>query len=515
MTYQLAPRPQIEGIACRAGAAYAGQCTYRGSPGRVIEIGPTLRLLSSSRLSGVTAANVSIRPALAEMSLRLAPHGPPQHKLIEITGDWEPDQPYEVRVSNLRTEDGQPVRALPPLAVRSSGHPPGVRVESGHLSFEHDAAPSIPFATIRPDNADVVYRAVGEGEELRALVAPGPFVRQGGVSHPLAALAPEARANRWGAGEFLFRGRDGRDASIAVVSFRADASREPGASQIAFAQSTDLGVTLRASAEGILVWVTSLSRGEPVAGASVTVADAEAHERASGRTDADGVAQIELDANPLVVTHAVRVVHGSDRAALLLDPRAALGPSSMGLTPGAEGAGDGPTVSVFTDRGAYRRSEGLHAKVVFRQVEGSRARAVRSGDFVARLLKSVLGRAGRRARHSTERVRHRERRLHHPRRRRSRRMAGRGPARGRRGRPRTAWLSRRGVPPAHLPGRPLPDPDSGALGRRAVGRGVSDLSVRRAGEPGRAPLDSIAHGERADAPPLVGVSFPPRSAASE
>jgi hypothetical protein len=321
MSYELAPHPHIEGIACQEGAAYVGQCTYQESPGHVIEIGPTLRLLSSARLASLDASQIHLRPALRDMEVRLAPFGPPQQRLIEIEGEWEADQVYEVRVSGLRTEDGDAVRPLPPLAVRSSGHAPSIRVASGRLTFEADADPEIRFAIIHPEPSDVVYRAVGEGEVLRALVSPGPFVRDGGFTEPLAPLAPSARPNRWGRGSFEWAGREGHESKMAVVEFRADPSNLPGASSTAFVQATDLGVTVRANAQGLLVWVTRLSSAEPIRGARVTVADAEAHERATGTTDADGVARISLEASPLVVSHALLVTLGDERAALLLDPR--------------------------------------------------------------------------------------------------------------------------------------------------------------------------------------------------
>lgn len=384
LSYELAPRPHVEGVACAEGAAYPGQCTYRESPGRVIDIGPALRLLASARLEGASAANVRVSPPLRELRVRLAPHGPPQARLLEVEGEWEPDQVYEVRVSGLRTEAGEPVRALPPLAVRSSGHAPQIRVASGRLTYEREAEPALSFAAIHPSASDVLYRAVPAGEELRALVSPATFVREGGASSPLAPLAPDARANRWGRGRFAWRAAsEGREEPMAVVAFRPDPSREIATQHTAFVQATDLGVTVRANADGLLVWVTRLSSAAPVRGARVTVADAQARTLAEATTDADGVARVDVEGNPLAVTHAVRVVAGGDRAALLLDPRRAVIPAAMGLTPGAP-SGD-LVATVLTDRGAYRPGEGLHAKVLLRRVEGARARAVRTGRFVARL----------------------------------------------------------------------------------------------------------------------------------
>jgi len=384
LSYELAPRPHIEGVDCNEGAAYVGQCTHHGSPGRVVDIGPALRLLSSARLGGATAANFRIRPALRDVQVRLAPHGAPQHRLIELRGEWDPDQVYEVRVTALRTEEGESVRPLPPLAVRSSGHAPQIRVATGRLGFEQDAAHELPFAAIHPEPSDVLYRAVAPGEELRALVSPTRFVRDGGERTELAPLAPDARPNRWGPGRYAWRDGDARDSRMAVVGFRPDPSQRTNAIQTAFAQATDLGVSLRAYPGGLLVWVTRLSDARPVEGAEITIADSEARERGTATTDARGLALIALEANPLVVTHAIRVTHGDDRVALLLDPRSAIGPATMGLTPGTAPDDDAPIATVFTDRGAYRPGEGVHAKVVLRRVTGTDVSAVSSGAFSVR-----------------------------------------------------------------------------------------------------------------------------------
>lgn len=384
-TFELAPRPHIEGIACDEGAAWASQCAHQSSPGAIIDIGPSLRLLASERLREVSTSNVRVTPSIRELRVRLAPHGPPERRLITIEGEWEPDQVYEVRLSGLLTESGEPLRPLPPLAVRSAGHPPQIRVASGRLTFERDTPPELPFAAIHPGPSDVLYRAIDSGQELQALVSASTFVRDGGASEPLAALAPGARPNRWGEGSYRWQSEE-RPSRMAVVSFRADPSRRAQNAATSFVQSTDLGVTVRANREGLLVWVTRLSTAEPVRGARITVADAQARSLAEGTTDRDGIARIALEGNPLIASHAIRVVHGDDRAALLLDPRSAVGPASMGLTPGPAPVEGASVATIFTDRGAYRPGEGMHAKIVLRRVEGARAEPVTRGEHAVRLF---------------------------------------------------------------------------------------------------------------------------------
>ena len=163
--------------------------------------------------------------------------------------------------------------------------------------------------------------------------------------------------------------------------------------QVMLVQRTDLGVTLKASRSNVVVAVTSLSAGEPVKGASVSLfADGKASYW-SGKTDADGV--VTAPPHPDrgcgscdVVAIVGAKTDGTDDTAyaqtrwrtwgdddsyefdessasaqelaerkerLALDAR---------LTPGATLKG-----SMFTDRGVYRLGDRVHVKGVLRMEE--------------------------------------------------------------------------------------------------------------------------------------------------
>lgn len=57
---------------------------------------------------------------------------------------------------------------------------------------------------------------------------------------------------------------------------------------------TNLGVHFKQGRENSVVWVTSLDRGRPVAGADVAVSDCTGKQRWAGRTDASGLARVPL-----------------------------------------------------------------------------------------------------------------------------------------------------------------------------------------------------------------------------
>lgn len=386
--YEMTPPPQIEGIDCPSEAYSAHQCTYTESPGRIVDIGPELRLLSSAPLVEPDPALVTIIPPLPKMRVALAEQGYAKARRLKITGEWTPNLAYEVRVGALRTADGRTLRPLAPLAVRSAGHTPAVQVATGRRTWESDAEPVIHFAAINPEKGQVRYHAVEEGRELDAVLAPETYLGAGDQAFALAPLAPNARPNRWGRGQIHWRDDEERAADMAVVGFFPSIEQSPSSARVAFVQSTDLGITLRGSLNDLAVWVTSLSENQPVTGAEVVVADQMQQTVGRGRTDGDGLAVIELPASsPLRSPHAVRVVAGDDRAVLVLDPRRAVAPYGMGLEPGEQGgAADRSVAAIFADRGAYRPGESLHAKVTLRQVADDQATAVVDQDIVVKLF---------------------------------------------------------------------------------------------------------------------------------
>lgn len=385
--YELMPRPQIEGIDCHEAATSPDECTYTESPGSVIDIGSTLRLLSSAQLGEVAASEVRVSPALPGLRVSVVQEGPAARRLLAIDGEWEPDQVYEVRVGRLVTAAGEALRPAAPLAIRSAGHAPEVRVATGRLSYESDAPPRLRFSAVNTSKGQVLYKAVPQGRELEAALSSRDFLGAGETVTPLAPLAPTARPNRWGAGELRWRDDGGRTADMAVVGFWPSVEQHTSLISTSFVQSTDLGVSLRGSQRDLLVWVTSLSTGRPVRGARVTAVTDLAAPAGEARTDGDGVAVIHLQQNPLQTAHAVLVAAGDDRAVVVLDPRQAVAPYGMGLTPG-EGAlaADLPVASVFADRGAYRPGEKLRAKLVVRQVRDATATAVTTGSVTVRLF---------------------------------------------------------------------------------------------------------------------------------
>lgn len=171
----------------------------------------------------------------------------------------------------------------------------------------------------------------------------------------------------------------GRGAAFVLLDVPGDAPVAPRLLTV-----TDLGVTAKLSHFGSLVWVTSLSSGAPVAGATVTVRAPGAPDLFTGTTDPDGVLAIPADAYDPVpppgekkraVGDAFAFVRSGDDwtyqklARSNADAHAAAG--FQDLSSRSEWLG-----TLFTDRGVYRPGETVKAGGIFRAIDAAGLHAV-------------------------------------------------------------------------------------------------------------------------------------------
>ncbi|MFN7143026.1 MAG: Ig-like domain-containing protein, partial [Myxococcota bacterium] len=140
---------------------------------------------------------------------------------------------------------------------------------------------------------------------------------------------------------------------------------------VSLLQVTDLGTTLKLAPDGATVWVTRLSDGSPVPGASVQVVRA-GQVRWSGSTDAEGLAVARADLvpddwaswrEPLWVV----VRSGDDTAITNHQWDQGLEGWSHGVSMGFEPNDTAVTMASFTDRGVYRPGDTAHVQITMRQ----------------------------------------------------------------------------------------------------------------------------------------------------
>lgn len=138
-------------------------------------------------------------------------------------------------------------------------------------------------------------------------------------------------------------------------------------------QVTNLGITVKDSPTSTLVFVTSLDKARPVAGASVSALGPQGALLWRATTGEDGVALApgiprRLDDRSMP---AFAVVAEKDGDAAFVAPRHF---QDLTWEWRQEDEDNEPFVAAFTDRGAYRPGESVHLKVLLRsEVDGARA----------------------------------------------------------------------------------------------------------------------------------------------
>ena len=133
---------------------------------------------------------------------------------------------------------------------------------------------------------------------------------------------------------------------------------------------TDLGLSVRKTASGLVAWVTSLTKGLPVADVRVEVFSSANVLVAEGVTGTDGLARTEPVAPGEPFAVVASAPDGSDRTFMALR-------SSMSVSESTDlGARDGYlapgecTAFVWTDRGIYRHDERIFLHALVRDDKG-------------------------------------------------------------------------------------------------------------------------------------------------
>ena len=395
LNFNLAPSPRIEGIACPESAESVDGCRYRQPPQGIIDFGDALVLFASAPLRSLAAHDVTIRPPVANLSTQVEAG----HRLV-LRADWAPDQVYEVRVHKLYDVEGSPLSPTPPLAVRSRGREPEVRVATGRRTYERDAEPEIHFGAVHVDEGAIQIAPVTGLPDARHVLQPDSrfaMWRSNAVrKHALGDFVPTARPNRWGAGTFpWFAPELELTSNMAFVSFvprlpSQDDTTVPGRSTV-FVQRTDLGLQAKMLPSGTHVWVTSIQSAHALDSVAVNVTGADGRKLGSGKTDASGALWIPgRHGHEPIVVEAQRE---QDRAVLVVDPRTAVGPNHFGMHGGqTDKRLEMPVAFVFADRGIARPGETIHAKaIVFQRGRATDSlHPIRNGTL--RLEVSVPGR---------------------------------------------------------------------------------------------------------------------------
>lgn len=136
-------------------------------------------------------------------------------------------------------------------------------------------------------------------------------------------------------------------------------------------QATNLGITVKDSPQGSLIFVTRLDTAAPVAGAKVTVVNLDNTDVWSGTTNADGLAltppiAVRTPDESWALAFLVTAEKDGDVAYVCSDWNEGIEPWEFGTSYNLHEATDVLRGSVFTDRGVYKPGEEVHVKAVLR-----------------------------------------------------------------------------------------------------------------------------------------------------
>lgn len=132
---------------------------------------------------------------------------------------------------------------------------------------------------------------------------------------------------------------------------------------------SDLAITAKRQQGGVWVWITSLSSGEPVAGASVTAMSYNNQALANAITDQRGLANLAIpDNHPDGAAWLVTAERAGDLAYLRLDRQR---PVSEQIDHAGRQPPETYDVMLYTERGVYRPGESIHLTGLVRDRHGN------------------------------------------------------------------------------------------------------------------------------------------------
>jgi uncharacterized protein YfaS (alpha-2-macroglobulin family) len=300
--------------------------------------------------------------------------------LDEAGFELAPARSYRVRIDrSLRSADGQLLGYSWASTLRNGHRSAFSSFGDGHGVWETSSGTQLPFSArnvtrvtqrLLPIAEPDLMKSIRRFEDGRYQLFPGVPGHHRSLSSP----PDEIRSFGFDISPALSPGGFGIFwASVKNEENRPGTRRAWDEEGIAtsLVQVTDLGITVKDSPDGSLVWVTRLSNGEPVAGARVRI---RSFDRLlwEGSTDVAGLARPpalplrDREEGVWKLTFVVTAEKEGDLAYVGSDWTSGTDPWEFGLTYDLEEATPLLRGSVFTDRGVYRLGEEIRFKAILR-----------------------------------------------------------------------------------------------------------------------------------------------------
>ena len=267
----------------------------------------------------------------------------------------------------------------------------------GHGVWEPEGGPLVPFWARNLRNVKQWIVPLGKEELMPTLLrATERGFRLAPDAQPLVrALRPEAdKLQSYGLDASAVLSDDLRGLFWAAVEEGAPIPRSQRISdhqgkpvpKSTIVQATDIGLTLKHSPFGALVWATRLSDASPVAGAAIEIRDRDNRVVWAGLTGSDGVAVAEnlsLRKEWWKIEFIAIAESNGDLAYVSNDWDEGILPWEFGILFTPQPAEQHLRGSVFTDRGVYRPGEEIRAKLILRNDAAEEIELLPPGTDVA------------------------------------------------------------------------------------------------------------------------------------
>lgn len=298
-------------------------------------------------------------------------------RYLSLDAKFVPGRSYTLRIdAGIVDEHGQALGQAFARPVAFGDVWPAAEIGISGSILEPTARKAIPIAFVNTRDLEVSTARLTE-DAVVGLVAKsrtdhlafGDVTgRAGARTVKLQPPTRNVRAQHLVRADEILGGAAGRGPIAVAVRYDARPGKDVEPTEdVRVVQVTDLAISAKLSKRGSLVWVTRLSSGAPVAGASVSVRRPGVTAPFSTTTDAAGFAAIPPDElRPVADTPDDTVLiarSGDDWTYRAVD--SVLSPWRLGVP--FDDSDDRPFGMVFTDRGIYRPGDTVELKGIIRE----------------------------------------------------------------------------------------------------------------------------------------------------
>lgn len=310
------------------------------------------------------APPVKVEPSVTPLTVRA------RGAQLVLEGNFECGRSYEVTVgASLLASDGVALGKEQRRTVEIGARPPrlalprsqGILTPGGGLALELATTnvPAVEVEATRLLPGNLVPHLRGErtaytSKELFSRTYPLPLQPDRPQTHALDLRA------------LLERQPDGL---LGIYSIQARSTQSHWTSDRTLVHVTDIGTTLKRDADGLHVWLRSLSTGAALAGARVSALSIADQLLASATTDSEGYAALPLRvASSIERPYVVLAELGNDLGYLELGEHEWSVPEALASGRAAPRAAD---VFVYTERALYRPGDTVHVTGIARTPLGA------------------------------------------------------------------------------------------------------------------------------------------------